>query len=437
MIDSPSSGDGACRVRFLLHREKIDLRMANATPSASSTKETTNYARLCRLLVDIGTQALRDTLDAIHAPANLHTVLAEKKKTLKSLRAKKVINPIQWGKLFPVIPTSVSSRDFDITLLMILLRHLCGLTAPPTGWDALPATHDLRKEADIARVKYFRNTVYGHAEKASVDDIDFNDYWRDIRDILVRLGGVTYEAAIDDLRNETMDPETKDHYVELLNQWKKDENSIKDQLDEINKKLEFLTSKDIKDEGQPEQGAEANFTVITRDSGGQKFHNEQEQVTVTVSYQTRDKEVQVVDCKVCYKPKSVSRHDVEIKVNKCSLTGSPSKVEEKPHQYKVVRSSGSGELSGPYCIAKNEITGDIAVADYMNKRVQIFDKDMKHVKMTIGGKADSQLCAKIGCPVSVAFSKSNDIMITHEQYRSQNKKLSVITDLGLFIEHFT
>ncbi|PFX32800.1 E3 ubiquitin-protein ligase TRIM71 [Stylophora pistillata] len=607
--------------------------MASVASTASSTKETTNYARLCRLLVDIGTQALRDTLDAIHAPANLPTVLAANKPTLQSLRNKKIINPIQWGKLFPVIPTSVSSRDFDTTLLMVVLRNLSGLTAPLTGWDALPAVTDLSKEADIARVKYFRNTVYSHAEKASVDDIKFNDYWRDIRDTLVRLGGITYEAAIDNLRNECMDPKVEDHYTKLLGEWKKDEDNIKDQLNEIKKRLDTLTApEEAIDQGQShqprnqiscgvstckesfhvnkpldlychkcqacfcprcgqsahgrvvqgntdhsqsttrgkglveaeqgaeanftiitrdsrerlfydereqvtvtvssqtgneeeprsvvrpsphsgesqphqprnqiscgvttckesfhvnkpldlychkcqacfcprcgqsahgrvvqgntdhsqsttrgkglveaEQGAEANFTIITRDSRERLFYDEREQVTVTVSSQTGNEEVQVVDCKdghyrVCYKPKSVGRHDIEIRVNGWSLTGSPWKVEVKPHQYKVVRSSGSGELSGPYCIAKNEITGDIAVADYINKRVQVFDKDMKHVKTIIGGKADSQRWANIGCPVSVAFSKSNDIMVTHEQFRSQNKKLSVITDRGLFIEHFT
>ena len=214
--------------------------MASATPTASSTKETTNYARLCRLLVDIGTQALRDTFHAIHAPGNLHSVLAAKEPTLQSLRAKRIINPTQWGKLFPAIPNSVSTHSFDTTLLMILLRNLCGFTAPLTGWDAMPAVTDLSREADIARVKYFRNTVYGHAENASVDDVKFNDYWCDIRDTLVRLGGVSYKAAIDDLRNECMDPEVEDHYMELLSEWKKDEDNIKDQLDEIMKKLDAL-----------------------------------------------------------------------------------------------------------------------------------------------------------------------------------------------------
>ena len=214
--------------------------MASATPTASSTKETTNYAKLCRLLVDIGTQALRDTLNSLHPPENLYTVLAANKPTLQSLRARRIINPTQWGKLFPAIPNSVSTHSFDTTLLMILLRNLCGFTAPLTGWDAMPAVTDLSREADIARVKYFRNTVYGHAENASVDDVKFNDYWCDWWDTLVRLGGVSYKAAIDDLRNECMDPEVEDHYMELLSDWKKDEDNIKDQLDEIMKKLDAL-----------------------------------------------------------------------------------------------------------------------------------------------------------------------------------------------------
>ena len=211
-------------------------------PTFSSTKETTNYARLCRLMVDVGTQALRDTLDAIHPPANLHTVLAGNKATLQSLRTRKVINAAQWGKLFPAISTSLSSVHFDISLLMVLLRNLCGLPSPATGWDKLPAETDVSREADIARVKYYRNTVYGHAECASVDDAAFNAYWDDIRDTLVRLGGVKYKTAIDKLETEVMDPDLDDRYKELLRQWKKDEDNVKDQLDELTKKVDDLES---------------------------------------------------------------------------------------------------------------------------------------------------------------------------------------------------
>ena len=217
--------------------------MASATPTVSSSKKTTNYARSCRLLVDVGTQALRDTLDVIHAPTNLHAVLAANKPTLQGLRSRKIINSTQWGRLFPVIPSSVSSKTFDTTLLMVLLRNVCGLPSPMTGWDTLPAATDMTREADIARIKYFRNTVYAHAEQASVDDTTFNAYWQDIRDILVRLGGVRYRAAIDNLQTECMDPETEDHYKQLLIEWKKDEDNIKDELKEIGNKMTDVMKK--------------------------------------------------------------------------------------------------------------------------------------------------------------------------------------------------
>ena len=207
--------------------------MACAVRTPSSTKETTNYARLCRLLVDVGTQALRDTFNTIHPPANLHIVLAANQATLQPLRARKIINATQWGKLFPVILSSVSSASFDITLLMVLLRNICGLAAPATGWDAVPAATDVSLEADIARIKYFRNTVYAHADQASVNDATFSSHWNSIRDILVRLGGVKYRAAIDHLETECMDPEAEEHYIELLGQWKKDEDNVKDKLEEL------------------------------------------------------------------------------------------------------------------------------------------------------------------------------------------------------------
>ncbi|KAL9969810.1 hypothetical protein ACROYT_G022073 [Oculina patagonica] len=131
----------------------------------------------------------------------------------------------------------LSSASFDVTLLMVLLRNICGLIPPVTGWDILPPASDVSIEADMARVKYYRNTVYGHASQASVDDVTFNAYWHDISNALVALGGASYGAAINKLKNECMDPDTEEHYRELLVQWKKDEDNIKDKLEEIEEKI--------------------------------------------------------------------------------------------------------------------------------------------------------------------------------------------------------
>ena len=197
---------------------------------------------------------------------------------------------------------------------------------------------------------------------------------------------------------------------------------------------------------EAEQGAEANFTVTTRDSEGKQFYSEQEQVTVTISSPTGEEEVRITDCKdgnytVHYKPKSVGRHNVAIEINGWPLTSSPWRVDVKPHQYKVVKSCGSqgrkeGQFSGPYSIAKNEKTGDIAVTEFGNKRVQVFDENLKYLR-TIGGVTGSQTGAavEIGHPIAVAFLRNGDMIVIHGYVLS--RKMSVITDDGQFIEQFS
>ena len=216
--------------------------MAAALPTFPTSRETTNYARLCVLLVDVSSQVLRGTFDRIRPPGRLDTVLGTPptSDTLKSLLKRKVLNPSQWSILYPAIKSSVSSEKFDITLLMVLLRNICGLTPPAAGWDALPSPSDLNCEDDLARIKYYRNTVYGHAAQASVDDANFNDYWMKIRDTLVRLGGAVYEAAIDGVKYDCMDPEMEEHYIEMLKQWKMDEDRLRDKLDDVEARVDEL-----------------------------------------------------------------------------------------------------------------------------------------------------------------------------------------------------
>jgi len=243
------------RNNFLLSGDTDHLPMAFAAPTFRSTNGTTNYARLCRLLVDVGSQVLRQTFDRIYPPENLHKVLSNPAvhSILQSLRSKKVLNQLQWSKLYP-IRSLVSSKDFDITLLISLLRNICGLTPPATGWDHLPPAKEVTCEADIARVKYYRNQIYGHAGQASVDEATFGTCWKDIRDALVRLGGERFGAAIDGLKDECMDPDIEKHYRELLKQWKEDGDSIKDKLvdmaEEFGRKLDELKASIVNPEGR-------------------------------------------------------------------------------------------------------------------------------------------------------------------------------------------
>ena len=134
----------------------ISGKMASAVaPSFHSTKETINYARLCRLLVDVSAHILRETFDKRRPTGDLHTVLSSPPvhAVLQSLRKKRILSPLQWVKLYPAIKSAVSSKNFDITLLMVLLRNICGLVRPATGWDTLPPATDATIEADEVSIK--------------------------------------------------------------------------------------------------------------------------------------------------------------------------------------------------------------------------------------------------------------------------------------------
>ena len=214
--------------------------MASATPLHPTTKETSNYARLCRLLVEVGSHVLREIFDRIYPPGNLHTVLNDPKNhaKLQTLRKKRVLTTSQWHKLYPVIKSPVSSGNFDTPLLLFLLRNIWGLTLPASGQDDLPLVTDTTPAADITRIKILRDRVYSHVTSGSVDDPTFSCYWNDIKDTFQRIGGARYQDVINDLKTDCMDADIEKEYQERFREWLKDEDCIteKSHEDEMVKK---------------------------------------------------------------------------------------------------------------------------------------------------------------------------------------------------------
>jgi hypothetical protein len=72
-----------------------------------------------------------------------------------------------------------SSKDFDITLMMCLLRNLI----PIDIMDRLPSATDTSLRADLSRIKYYRNLIV-HCERALLDDTDFESYWNDVTAVM-------------------------------------------------------------------------------------------------------------------------------------------------------------------------------------------------------------------------------------------------------------
>ena len=208
--------------------------MASVTSSHPCTKETSNYAKLCQLLVEGGSNVLRDIFDRVCPPENLHAFLTNPTNyaKLRTLRKKRVLSASQWRKLYPVTKLPVSSGNFDSSLLLFLLRVIYGVTLPVSCCNNLPPGSDTSPEADIIRIKFFRDRVFSHATNSSVDDSTFHWYWKNINDIFLRIGGTCYKEVMDDPTLYNMDADLEEYYQELLSEWLKDDDCITDKFHE-------------------------------------------------------------------------------------------------------------------------------------------------------------------------------------------------------------
>ena len=234
----------------------VELFMATAAPSPlASSVEKTNGAKLSRLLIDGGTTVLRKIFDGHHPPANLITDLNANYPILNNLLRRRVLNGHQWDKLFPPGGVPPDSNTFDITLLFLLLTKICGLTPPPSGWHTKPPSSDTSHEANLARVKFYRNILYGHVTTTGVDTPTFSALWTEISGVLVSLG--LDQAEVDRLKAEKGGEQD---YIDVLIEWADSEENIKTQLENINqvqsktrqavedvREAQFKTQKTVKD----------------------------------------------------------------------------------------------------------------------------------------------------------------------------------------------
>ena len=225
-----------------------------SSPSAAdealrTTDETANFQRLTRLLMRGGLTLLREVFDSIHPPASLPAVLLNPaiKSNLKKLKGKKVLTQPEYNCLyFPPSGAYVKSTDFDISLLCKLLRAICSLTPPATGWNSLPNSTDHSLEADLVRIKYYRNKIYGHNHSMEITNADFENLWKEVSEALLRIaGGISSEKrnewkkSIETFFHEPLTPDAKE-CVDELRLWYLMDMDTKDKLEKLDEKREQM-----------------------------------------------------------------------------------------------------------------------------------------------------------------------------------------------------
>ena len=190
---------------------------------------------------------------------------------------------------------------------------------------------------------------------------------------------------------------------------------------------------------EAEAGREAGLTIITKNSEGNQCYNEIDQIVVKVRTSSeQDLDTNIADngdgkYSVNYTPEYDRHHDVVIEINSQPLTSSPWSVHvQLHHQYHAVGSFGSrgkeqGQFDHPCDIAINAQTGNIAVADASNKRIQLFNSDGIFLREYDQKRLDAK---KLDYPMSVTFSKTGDITIC------DLGDIFCVTESGHFIKNF-
>ena len=182
----------------------------------TTTKENENYAQLSRAIVDLMTFILREILMLYILPADIETNALSSSK-LNNLRAE------QWDLIHKA--NTNGYNDFDITLLYTLLRNLCAsVPKPSTKWgrNDLPKNHEVTLGDDIERIRIVKNGLQSHIPTTILNDADFEDYWKILRDVCVRLDlqfNKKYTNDLDKLKTICMDSVLQKEYrdkVQLL-----------------------------------------------------------------------------------------------------------------------------------------------------------------------------------------------------------------------------
>ena len=123
------------------------------TPSFMPCKESSNYMRLCHLIVTVCTHVLRCVLDK-HVP-DLYCALHKHMWILTQCSLNKQQKALLYPKGQPA--KVISSKQFDISLLYILLRNIAGIKEHSRGWGKTPTDGDMSLSACIEKIRFSKN----------------------------------------------------------------------------------------------------------------------------------------------------------------------------------------------------------------------------------------------------------------------------------------
>lgn len=127
------------------------------------TDQEENGLRL-QLLLDKCDETLKNFFHRSYSrdPSKLYNELLNVKSKLKYLKQRGLLSQTQWYLLLPKNQMTDASV-FDVTLTSLLIREICNVKAPHTGWSKDPCAGDRSDGANVVRIRHARNFLQHHS----------------------------------------------------------------------------------------------------------------------------------------------------------------------------------------------------------------------------------------------------------------------------------
>lgn len=179
----------------------MDLPGISTVSHFNPRKATDNFLRLCRLITEPCSDLLRIVFSHYIKPSDLRKELDNNKTKLE-----KILNAQQRDLVYPATgnPT-LAVKDFDISILYILLRNICNIPKHKNGWGNDPNKGDNSIAACIERIRCQRNVIVAHSN-GMVEDTKFENSWSELQDAIVEIekqliGGKFFEGSVEYLHD--------------------------------------------------------------------------------------------------------------------------------------------------------------------------------------------------------------------------------------------
>ncbi|CAG2198536.1 unnamed protein product [Mytilus edulis] len=234
------------------------------------TEEEGNFTRFFLLNFKVSPEIARRFFDGVFPPTHLAQIINNSMSAIMKLNKSKRINAAQleilrcvpgtvWPSNLPPMAgtTPTCSKDFDLTMMICLLRNIGGLSNPSNGWDQLPHPNDTLPGAHFATLKWYRNQL-AHTTVSSMDNNAFALKWTQVDHALTSLNNGHRPHQVIEILSYDLDGEqAKLLAKEELKQLRKDYLDCEKEKEQIESEYTYYRERNL-----PKNIEEANAAFV-------------------------------------------------------------------------------------------------------------------------------------------------------------------------------